>query len=105
MNQHRLVIDAGVIRDDYESTKQYATEKSLQYSMMWQMSRMTRNKGALAYDDRIDVLAMAVGYWVEQMAQDAHKKMAIRREETLDRELERFMEHAVGRKPRGMTWL
>jgi hypothetical protein len=39
------------------------------------------------------------------MAQDAHKKMAIRREETLDRELERFMEHAVGRKPRGMTWL
>jgi hypothetical protein len=105
MNQHRLVIDAGVIRDDFESTKQYATEKSLQYSMMWQMSRITRNKGALAYDDRIDVLAMAVGFWVEQMAQDANRKMMSRKSELLDLELERFMEHAVGRKPRGTTWM
>jgi hypothetical protein len=105
MNQHRLVIDAGVIRDDFESTKQYATEKSLQYSMMWQMSRITRNKGALAYDDRIDVLAMAVGFWVEQMAQDANRKMMSRKSELLDLELERFMEHAVGRKPRGITWM
>lgn len=105
MNQHRLVIDSGVIRDDYESTKQYATEKALQYSLMWQMSRITRAKGALAYDDRLDVLSMAVGFWVEQMAQDANRKMAMRREETLDRELERFMEHAIGRQPRGNTWM
>lgn len=105
MNQHRLVIDSGVIRDDYESVKQYATEKALQYSLMWQMSRITRAKGALAYDDRLDVLSMAVGFWVEQMAQDANRKMAMRREETLDRELERFMEHAIGRQPRGNTWM
>jgi len=105
MNQHRLVFDIGVIRDDYESTKQYATEKALHYSLMWQMSRITRAKGALAYDDRLDVLSMAVGFWVEQMAQDANRKMMIRKEEVLDRELERFMEHAVGRKPGGTTWM
>jgi hypothetical protein len=105
MNQHRLVFDTGVIRDDYESTKQYSTEKALHYSLMWQLSRMTRTKGALAYDDRIDVLAMAVGFWVEQMAQDVNRKMAIRKADMLDLELERFMEHAVGRKPRGNTWM
>lgn len=105
MNQHRLVIDAGVIRDDYESTKQYATEKALQYSMMWQMSRVTRAKGALAYDDRLDVLSMAVSFWVERMAQDVNRKMAQRREDLLDQELERFMQNAVGRKPRGDTWM
>jgi hypothetical protein len=105
MNQHRLVIDTGVIRDDYESTKKYATEKALQYSLMWQMSRITRTKGALAYDDRLDVLSMAVGFWVEQMAQDVNRKMAIRKSDLLDQELERFMEHAVGRKPRGTTWM
>ena len=105
MNQHRLVFDSGVIREDYESTKKYATEKSLQYSLMWQMSRITRAKGALAYDDRLDVLSMAVGFWVEKMAQDVNRKMASRKEELLDRELERFMEHAVGRKPRGETWM
>lgn len=105
MNQHRLVIDIGVIRNDYESTKMYATEKSLQYSLMWQMSRITRTKKALAYDDRLDVLAMAVGFWSEVMAQDANRKIAARKEDELDRELERFMEHAVGRKPRGDTWI
>jgi len=105
LNQHRLVFDSGVIREDYESTKKYATEKALQYSLMWQMSRITRAKGALAYDDRLDVLSMAVGFWVEKMAQDVNRKMANRKEELLDRELERFMEHAVGRKPRGDTWM
>lgn len=105
MNQHRLVFDIGVIREDYESTKKYTTEKALQYSLMWQMSRITRTKGALAYDDRLDVLSMAVGFWVEQMAQDVNRKMANRKEELLDAELERFMEFAVGRKPKGNTWM
>ena len=105
LNQHRLVIDTGVIRDDYESVKQYTTDKALHYSLMWQMSRITRAKGALAYDDRLDVLSMAVGFWVEQMAQDVNRKMAIRKSEMLDQELERFMEHAIGRRPRGNTWM
>lgn len=106
MNQHRLVIDSGVIREDYESTKQYASEKALHYSLMWQMSRMTRNKGALAYDDRIDVLSMAVSFWVEQMGQDAARKMAIRKDDVLQAELDRFMEHSVGRKAQGgSSWM
>jgi len=105
MCQHRLVIDTNVIRSDYESTKKYASEKALQYSLLWQMSRITRVRKALAYDDRLDVLAMAVGFWTEMMAQDAQSKITQRREEELDRELERFMEHAVGRKPRGDTWM
>lgn len=105
MNQHRLVFDVGVIRQDYESTKQYATEKALQYSLMWQMSRITRTKGALPYDDRLDVLAMAVAFWAERMAQDVNRKMANRKADLLDEELERFMQHAVGRKPRGNTWM
>jgi hypothetical protein len=107
MNQHRLVFDAGVIRDDYESTKQYTTEKALQYSLMWQISRMTRTKGALAYDDRVDVLSMAVAFWVEQMGQDANRKMDNRKEDLLQDELDRFMDHAFGRTPRerGNTWM
>jgi hypothetical protein len=59
----------------------------------------------LAYDDRLDVLSMAVGFWVERMAQDVNRKMAQRKADLLDQELERFMEHAVGRKPRGTTWM
>lgn len=50
---------------------------------MYQMTRVTAERGALSNDDRLDALAMAVAYWVEQMAQDADKRIASRREETL----------------------
>ena len=105
MCQHRLVVDTGVIKADFESTKGYASEKALQYSLIWQMSRITRAKGALHHDDRLDVLSMAVAFWVERMAQDADRKMSHYREQMLDLELERFMEHAIGHKPKGDTWI
>lgn len=106
LNQHRLVVDVSVIRDDYESTKKRSIEKSLHYSLFWQMSRITRTRGALSFDDRIDVLSMAVGFWVDIMAQDVNTKMNNRKEELLDAELERFMEFAVGKKQkRGERWI
>jgi len=105
MNQHRLVFDAGVIKRDYTSTKDLPTEKALHYQLMYQMSRVTRSKGALAHDDRLDALAMAVAYWTEQMAQDADKKIAMNRSKAMDRELEKFMNAVVGRKPQGDTWM
>jgi hypothetical protein len=105
MCQHRLVIDVGVIKNDYESTKAYASEKALQFSLIWQLSRISRAKGSLAHDDRLDALSMAVGFWADKMAQDADRKMAMHKEQMLDLELERFMEHAVGRKPKGDTWM
>lgn len=103
--QHKLVIDVGVIKNDYESTKAYASEKALQFSLIWQLSRISRAKGSLHHDDRLDALSMAVGFWVDKMAQDADRKMAIHKDRMLDEELERFMEHAIGRRPQGDTWM
>jgi hypothetical protein len=104
MTSHRLVIDRRVVEKDYESTRHLPPEKALRYQLMYQMSRITRQKGALAHDDRLDVLAMAVSYWTEQMAQDADKAIENRKEESLRKELEKFMEGALGRKPRPRTW-
>ena len=105
MNQHRLVINRKVIENDYLSTKGMSPDKALRYQLFYQMSRISKDKGALAHDDRLDVLAMAVNYWTEQMAQDADRQMAVRKDERLNEELERFMDNNVGRKPRGLTWL
>lgn len=33
--------------------------------MFYQMTRITKERGALKHDDRLDALAMAVAYWVE----------------------------------------
>lgn len=104
MNSHRLVIDRKVVENDFDSTRHLPPEKALRYQLMYQMSRVTRHRGALAHDDRLDVLAMAVAYWADQMAQDADEQIANRADELRQKDLEKFMEHSVGRKSRGMQW-
>ena len=90
MNQHRLVIDPKVVERDIETAKVYALEQQLKYQMMYQMSHLTRDRGSLGHDDRLDALAMAVQFWVEQMAQDADAQVKNRRNAELDSELRRF---------------
>ena len=83
MNQHKLVIDKKVIKQDYESTQHLPPEQSLRYQLMYQLTRVTAERGALSNDDRLDSLAMAVQYWVDAMAQDADRQINSRREEML----------------------
>ena len=90
MNQHRLIVDPAVIEKDMESARKYPLEKQLQYQLFYQMSHITRDRGSLAHDDRLDVLAMAVAFWVEQVAQDADECQKRLRERELDAELALF---------------
>ena len=46
----------------------------------------------MAHDDRLDVLAMAVQYWVDQMASDADNQIQIRKDEMLEEHLQKFMD-------------
>lgn len=108
MNQHRLVVDRKALERDYSSVQHYPPEKQAKYMLAYQMTRITREKGALVHDDRIDVLSMAVAYWVEQMAADVDKEIKVRKDKLLDEELERFMENAIGRdryQPENITWM
>ena len=59
MMQHRLIVNSDVVHKDYHSTQEmYQGEKSLRYQLFYQMSRIGRDKGSLAHDDRLDTLAM-----------------------------------------------
>jgi hypothetical protein len=68
------------------------------------MSRVTRDRGSLAHDDRLDVLSMAVGYWVEQMSRDVDMAMRDSKNQKINQELDRFIQNAVGRKPQPLRW-
>ena len=81
MNQHRLVVDKKVIKNDYESCQHLPPEQALRYQLMYQLTRITRDRGALVNDDRLDALSMAVQYWVDAMAQDVADRMAARRDQ------------------------
>jgi len=91
MNQHRLVFDKDVIQKDYDSIQKYPNDIAQRYSLFYQMTRITKDRGALAHDDRLDALAMATAYWVEQMATDADELMVERHNELLDIELDKFI--------------
>ena len=105
MNQHRLIVDQKIIDSDYGSTQKYTPETALKYQLFYQMSRITTDRGALAQDDRLDVLSMAVSYWVEQMARDVDNAMKDRKETLMRNELQKFMEHSIGAKPKATTWI
>lgn len=96
MNQHRLVMNQKSLEKDYSSVQHRPPEEQSRFMLAHQMTRITKDRGSLAHDDRLDVLSMAVGYWVEQMASDVDVEMKERKNELLDVELERFMSGVVG---------
>jgi hypothetical protein len=96
MNQHRLVVCRSVIEKDYSSTTGYAQEDINAMRLFYQMTRITRQRGALKHDDRLDALAGAVAYWVEFMSRNTEKAVEQRKEDLLTAELDRFMSNALG---------
>ena len=106
MNRHKLIFDPSVIKDDYRSALAYPIEQQTRYMLFYQLSRITKDKGSLLQDDRLDALAMAVAYWVEQMAQDADVKIDERKEDALKAELESFITATVGgSKSKQTLWM
>ena len=73
--------------------------------LLYQLSRITNDRGSLLQDDRLDALAIAIAYWTTQMAQDADQQITDRKEELLQQELEKFMDAALGTKTRSNTWM
>jgi len=100
MQQHRLIIDTNVVHKDYNSANEmYSLDKALRYQLFYQMSRISSIKGSLAYDDRLDTLAMACRYWVDQLAKDQDTAQIQRRRELLEAELDSFLDtQQFGRK-------
>ncbi len=92
MNQHRLVMDVKLIKEDKTSTLQYPSESADRYMGLWQMTHITRDRNSLAHDDRLDALAGAVKQWTEQMARDSDQAVVDHREGLLIKELEEFAE-------------
>lgn len=99
LNQHRIVIDKAVLKADYEQAL-----KDQHYSGVYQLTHLSRDKGSLRHDDRVDVLASAVDYWRTSIQNDIEKAEAEHRAKAMDAELKKFMAHVLGRKPRKPTW-
>ena len=106
MNQHKLIIDPKVIQKDFDSVQHHPPEKAQRYMLTYQMTRITKDRGSLAHDDRLDALAMGVAYWVEQMAADVEMEMQDRKNKLMMDELDKFVNgYNVNSQPKSMTWM
>lgn len=83
LNQHRLVVDRSVIEEDFRSIERYPEERAREYLLFYQMTRITRERGSLNHDDRLDALAGAVAYWTQVMGVDREANIRERNEEEL----------------------
>ena len=92
MNQHRLIIDRGVVEWDYNSNKDEAPEKRLLYMLFYQMSRMCREKYAIRHDDRLDSLAQGVKYFTDAMGISAQETVKQRKIEEWNDMLTAFLD-------------
>ena len=93
LNQHKLIMDPKVLEWDYASNPESPPERRLEYMLMYQMSRMCREKGAVKHDDRIDAMAQGCQYFVDAVAQSAHQAQARRKNEEWNAMMTAFENH------------
>lgn len=67
LTSHRLVISPSVLEQDARSVGIYPIDVQATYRLIHQLSMLTRSRGCLRHDDRLDALAGAIRYVVEKL--------------------------------------
>ena len=70
---HRLVFDRSVLDLDVETAQKYPVENRSLYQLLFQIRYITRDRGSLIHDDRLDALALGVTHLlkvIKQMQRD-----------------------------------
>lgn len=96
LSSHRVVIDRALV------TASLKGDTSSVFDGFFQLTRLTRDRGSLKQDDRIDILAEAVAHWQEQLKVDQEKAERLAKDRAMDDEVQRLLRKA-GIPSRGGT--
>ncbi len=91
MNQHRLVIDSAVAKAEAE----VASEEP-KYSLLYQLTHLTKERGALRHEDKLEVVSRGCRYFREQLGQDHVKAEQAHMDRLRDQQFRDFERTAVG---------
>jgi hypothetical protein len=83
LNQHRLVVDKAIVQADMQG--------EVEHQLFYQLTRVTRDKGALAHDDLLDALAGAAAHFLQDIDLDTGDAERRFLEDKMDEEIARFM--------------
>lgn len=94
MGSHRLIFSREVIEND---TREAQAKGTTIYSLLYQLTRMTRNRGALAHDDRIETIQMAASFFEDRVKIETNKGVERHRKKEMDKEIKSWMKEVPGR--------
>ena len=97
---HRLIVDRSVIEKDLK-----VQEENPKYSFIQQFTRMSRDRGALPHEDRLEAVAGACQFWIDRMDLDQDRALETHKEDLRDQELRDYADHILGGAPRQLTWV
>jgi hypothetical protein len=108
IGNHRLIVARRVIQADL----QLQLERP-EYSLIFQMTRISRDKGCLAHEDRLEALSMACGYFEERMSRESSRALRDEQSNRIDAAVKRFTQfintptsqrYVVGHSPPKRSW-
>ncbi|WYW04301.1 terminase large subunit [Pseudomonas phage vB_PpuP-Kompost-2] len=88
LGSHKLVINETLIDKDYRTALNADGTTDIKYSLLYQLSRITRERGSLAHDDRLDALAIGVQFFTEAMEKDSKVGESEMMQEFLEAQME-----------------
>jgi hypothetical protein len=85
LNGHRLIVNYDLVQRDYRDVqnKEAEHDQKIRYSLFYQLTRLTKERGCLMTDDRIDVTGMAITFFADVMATGTDT-LALRSRERLE---------------------
>jgi hypothetical protein len=70
MARGSLIVNEAIVASDAESIQRYTPDKRITYSLFHQITRITKERGALTHDDRLDAVEGAVRHFQDALAID-----------------------------------
>lgn len=90
---HRLIINTGILKKDVQSTECYPVAERSSYQFIHQFSKLTRDRGSLKHDDRLDAAWGMIRYLLGLTAIDENAAVAEYERERF----EKFVSNPMGR--------
>lgn len=88
LQTHRFVVDRRVVEKDAEIVSEARDSHQEAYSLFYQMTRLTYEKGSLLHDDRLDAMSMCIEWFQQQAALNQQAQKEARYGEWLDAMIE-----------------
>lgn len=92
LSTHKIILDEACLTYLVSDKTHQKDHEAVLKSPCYQLTRLTRDRGSLKYDDCLDALAGAVRWWTDRMARDVDHAVKTRDDERFDEMLERFAE-------------